>query len=155
VARWNDFCNSDPEFAARVEELFNAGRHKTIATIRRDGSPRISGIECEFVDGDLRFASMLDARKLADLKRDPRFALHGPTFHPQVGDESAWPGEVKVAGTVRVNGSVHAEDDVDPQGEQFVVDVTEVVFTHLNSEATKLVIEWWTPNGGHRRVERE
>jgi hypothetical protein len=26
---------------------------------------------------------MTGVRKGADLKRDPRFALHGPTFHPE------------------------------------------------------------------------
>lgn len=48
----------EPEFAGRVRRLFDAGRHKTIATLRADGSPRISGIECEFTDGELRFGSM-------------------------------------------------------------------------------------------------
>ena len=53
----------EPEFALRVRRLMGAGRHKTIATIRADGSPRISGIECEFTDTDLRFGSMTGARK--------------------------------------------------------------------------------------------
>ena len=68
------------------------------ATVRADGSPRISGIECEFADGELRFGSMPGARKGADLTRDPRFALHGPTFHPHEGKEAEWPGEAKIAG---------------------------------------------------------
>jgi hypothetical protein len=29
------------------------------------------------------------------------------------------------------------------------------VHTHLNDEATMLVVEWWTPTHGLRRVERE
>ncbi|RPI07792.1 MAG: pyridoxamine 5-phosphate oxidase, partial [Actinobacteria bacterium] len=69
---WAEFEQAEPEFARRVQQLFDAGRHKTIATLRADGSPRISGIECEFADGNLRFGSMTDARKGADLKRDPR-----------------------------------------------------------------------------------
>ena len=88
---------AEPEFAARVRRLFGAGRHKTIATLRADGSPRISGIECGFADGELRFGSMPGARQGADLRRDPRFALHGPAFHPQEGKEAGWPGEAKVA----------------------------------------------------------
>ncbi|HEX8967998.1 MAG TPA: pyridoxamine 5'-phosphate oxidase family protein, partial [Chloroflexota bacterium] len=98
MATWQAIEQAEPEFAARVRRLFDAGRHKTIATLRADGSPRISGIECEFADGDLRFGSMTGARKGADLKRDPRFALHGPTFHPVAGKESDWPGEAKIAG---------------------------------------------------------
>ena len=83
VPAWQAIEEAEPEFAARVRRLLDAGRHKTIATLRADGSPRISGIECEFADGDLRFGSMTGARKGADLERDPRFALHGPTFHPE------------------------------------------------------------------------
>ena len=29
---------------------------------------------------------------------DPRFAIHGPTFHPEEGHEGDWPGEAKIAG---------------------------------------------------------
>jgi hypothetical protein len=58
LAAWKDVERAEPEFAARVGWLFDAGRHKTIATLRADGSLRISGIECEFADGELRFGSM-------------------------------------------------------------------------------------------------
>src|SRR4029078_4267848 len=101
---------SHPEFAARVRRLFAAGRHKTIATLRADGSPRISGIECEFTDGELRFGSMTGARKGADLVRDRRFALHRPTFHPVEGKEREWPGEAKIAGRAIPAGPVTTED---------------------------------------------
>jgi hypothetical protein len=150
VPGWKAFEQAEPAFAARVRALFEAGRHKTIATIRADGSPRISGIECEFTDdGELRFGSMPDARKGADLARDPRFALHGPTFHPVEGKEAEWPGEAKVA------GRAVAVDGPGSDSGAFVADLTEVVLTHLDPEATKLVIESWTPAGGLRIVERE
>ena len=141
---------AEPEFAARVQTLFDAGRHKTIATLRSDGSPRISGIECEFKDGDLRFGSMNGARKGADLKRDPHFALHGPTFHPEEGKENQWPGEAKIAGRA-VCGAADGELD----GDMFIADITQVVITGLNAEATQLVVETWTPERGLRRVERD
>jgi Pyridoxamine 5'-phosphate oxidase len=143
VATWTDVEQSEPEFARRVQALFDAGRHKTIATLHADGSPRISGIECEFVDGDLRFGSMPNSRKGADLERDPRFAIHGPTFHPEEGKESEWPGEAKIAGRAVLT------DDV------FVADITEVVITRLDDAATKLVVDWWTPETGLHRVERD
>jgi Pyridoxamine 5'-phosphate oxidase len=156
VVAWKVVEEMEPEFAVRVRQLFDAGRHKTIATLRRDGSPRISGIECEFVDGDLRFGSMLDSRKLADLGRDPRFALHGPTFHPVVGNESEWSGEAKIAGRAHSVGPIAAVgDDDQPEGTTFVADISEVVITALNAAATKLVVESWSPDGGLRRVERD
>ncbi len=153
---WKAFEEAEPEFAARVRRLFDAGRHKTIATIRADGSPRISGIECEFADGNLRFGSMTGARKGTDLKRDPRFALHGPTFHPEEGKESDWPGEAKVAGRAIPAGPVTTDEGSEhPDGEMFIADIVEVVITHLNAEATRLVVESWTPGRGLRRVERD
>jgi hypothetical protein len=148
MVTWRDVEQAAPEFAARVRRLFDAGRHKTIATVRADGAPRISGIECEFADGELRFASMPGAVKAADLRRDPRFALHGPVFHPQEGHEGDWPGEAKIAGR-----AVAAGDG--PEGEHFRADVSEVVITHLNPEATLLVIESWAPQRGLRVTERE
>jgi Pyridoxamine 5'-phosphate oxidase len=155
MAAWKDVEQAEPEFAARVRRLFDAGRHKTIATLRADGSPRISGIECEFADGELRFGSMAGARKGADLRRDPRFALHGPTFHPQEGQEAGWPGEAKIAGRAvlaRPGGEGPGEG---PGGDLFLADISEVVATALNPEATLLVIESWTPQRGRRVVERE
>ena len=156
VPAWKAIEQAEPEFAGRVRRLFDAGRHKTIATLRADGSPRLSGIECEFADGDLRFGSMTGARKGADLKRDPRFALHGPTFHPAEGQEGDWPGEAKIAGRAIPAGQLSTGDgNAPPDGETFVADITEVVITGLNDEATKLVVESWTPERGLRRVERD
>lgn len=161
MTAWHAIEQAESEFAGRVRQLFDAGRHKTIATLRADGSPRISGIECEFADGDLRFGSMPGARKGMDLERDPRFALHGPTFHPEEGKEGDWPGEAKIAGLAVRAGEVTTdgagEDGAgeQPGGEMFVADITEVVITGLDTEATRLVVESWTPERGLRRVERD
>jgi hypothetical protein len=156
VPEWKAIEQAEPEFAGRVRRLFDAGRHKSIATLRADGSPRISGIECEFTDGDLRFGSMAGARKGADLRRDPRFALHGPTFHPEDGKESNWPGEAKIAGRAIPAGPVTTEGSGErPDGEMFIADITEVVITRLDAQATKLVVESWTPERGLRKVERD
>lgn len=155
MASWHEFERAEPQFAERVRRLFDAGRHKTIATLRADGSPRISGMECEFADGELRFGSMTGARKGADLHRDPRFALHGPTFHPEEGKEREWPGEAKIAGRAVPAGPITTDETAEaPDGESFVADITQVVVTGLNDEATMLVVESWTPAHGLRRVER-
>jgi len=152
MVAWADVERAEPEFAARVRRLFEAGRHKTIATLRADGSPRISGIECEFADGQLTFGSMPGALKGADLRRDPRFALHGPTVHPVEGHEAEWPGEAKIAGRAVSAGPI---EDGPAAGDLFVADISEVAVTRLNAEATLLVIESWTPQRGLRVIERE
>jgi hypothetical protein len=156
VPSWKAIVQAEPHFVSRVRRLMDAGRHKTIATLRVDGSPRISGIECEFTETDLRFGSMAGARKAADLERDPRFALHGPTLHPEVGKEKEWPSEAKVAGRALRADPKHTDDVNDrASGETFIADITEVVITALNDDATKLILESWTPNRGLQRVERE
>lgn len=153
---WKVIEQAEPHFASRVRERMGAGRHKTLATLRADGSPRISGIECEFTDTDLCFGSMTGARKGADLERDPRFALHGPTVHPEEGKEKEWPGEAKVAGRAIRSSSVTTDEGNDEaDGEMFIADITEVVITALNADATKLVVESWTPDRGLQMVERD
>ena len=151
MTAWRDVERAEPEFARRVRGLFDAHRHKTIATVRADGSPRISGIETVFEDGDLVFGSMPNARKGADLRRDPRFALHSATVDPVEGAEAQWPGEAKISGRA-IAGEPAAEG---PESDRFRADIAEVVHTHLNPEATRLVVEWWTPAHGLRRIERE
>ena len=89
MTSWGDFKALEPEMAEWVERLFAFRRHKTLATLRADGSPRISGIECAFDEGNLHFGSMDSARKSADIHRDPRIALHSPTVDPIEGDEAA------------------------------------------------------------------
>ena len=152
MTSWGDFKALEPEMAELVERLFAVRRHKTIATLRDDGSPGISGIECGFDDGNLHFGSMEGARKSADLHRDPRVSLHSPTVDPPEGDEAAWPGEAKISGLAIPAGSIEGSDA--PPGEIFVVDVTAVVVVHLNEDATKLVVEWWTLDRGRQLVER-
>ena len=151
MTAWQDVERAEPEFAQRVRGLFEAHRHKTIATLRADGSPRISGIEASFEDGELAFGSMPNARKGADLRRDPRFALHSATVDPVEGAEAQWPGEAKISGR-----AVFAGPTTDgPDGDLFRADIAEVVHTHLDVGAKLLVVEWWTPTSGLRQVERE
>jgi hypothetical protein len=151
MTAWQDVEQAEPEFAQRVRSLFEAHRHKTIATLRADGSPRISGIEAGFQDGELVFGSMPNARKGADLRRDPRFALHSATVDPVEGSEAQWPGEAKISGRAIAAGPITQGTN----GDRFHADVAAVVHTHLNEEATTLVVEWWTPTHGLRRIERE
>jgi Pyridoxamine 5'-phosphate oxidase len=97
-----------------VQALFDGRRHKTIATLRADGSPRISGVQAVSEDGELVFGSMPNARKSADLRRDPRFALHSATIDPVNGSEAQWPGEAKISGRAIAAGPVtEGPDDIE------------------------------------------
>jgi hypothetical protein len=151
MATWKDVEREQPDFARRVRALFDARKHKTLATLRADGSPRISGIEVEFEDGELTFGSMPGARKGADLVRNPRFALHGPTVDPPEDHPAGWPGEAKVAGRAVLVGDLEGE----PAGQLFRADLDEVVLTRLTDAGDRLLIEVWRPDEPLRRIERD
>jgi pyridoxamine 5'-phosphate oxidase-like protein len=157
VAAWSQLEREEPEFAARVMALLNAHVHKTIATLRRDGSPRISGIECFFSDGDLWVGSMPGAVKARDLRRDPRYALHSGSADPP-----DWTSDAKLSGRAeeirdrerraRIFGAQGPE--VSGESHLFRLDLLEVVITGLNAARDRLVIELWKPGAGVRMTER-
>jgi hypothetical protein len=148
MASWAEFETAEPEFAARVRALMASRKHLTMATLRRDGSPRISGTEVEFADGQLRIGSMPGAIKAADLQRDPHVAIHGPTDEPPAGNAAGWKGEAKIAGTAIEVGSESA-------AHRFLIDIHEAVITHLNEAGSRLVVESWNLARGYRSLERE
>jgi len=143
VPSWSKFESEAPELAARVRERLDAHKHKTIATIRKDGSPRISGTETELEDGDLWIGSMLDALKARDLRRDPRFALHSGSDEPD-----DWSGDAKLAGIAE---EVTVDDG---KSHRFRLDLTEVSTVGLDEERKHLIIEVWTPGAGVRTIKR-
>src|SRR3990170_5559491 len=100
MATWRQVEAESPEFASRVRRCFDAGTNKTIATIRHDGSPRISGIELEFQDGNITLGMMGGSHKRLDVLRDPRVAIHSPTIEPPEGQPSEWQGDAKLSGTL-------------------------------------------------------
>jgi hypothetical protein len=149
VARWQDFVTADAELAAHVRRCFAIRKHATLATLRRDGSPRISGTEVEFDDdGEVYLGMMSRSRKALDLLRDPRLALHCPTEDAPESDPGSWLGDAKVAGL--------AADVSDPSSadgaHRFRIDVTEVVLTTVDGD--HLVIRSWHPGRGVERRER-
>jgi hypothetical protein len=151
MASWIEFATAEPALARQVEERFGIRKHKTLATLRRDGSPRISGIEVEFADDELFLGMMPGSLKLHDLERDPRLALHSPTEDPPDGHPQGWDGEAKVAGSAV---EVEAPNSPVAGGRRFRVDINEVVLTHLNEAGDKLVVESWHPGRGASKLER-
>ena len=140
---WAKFEAEAPELAARVRELLEAHGHKTIATLRRDGSPRISGTETQFEGEDLWIGSMQDALKARDLQRDPRYALHSASEDPDV-----WTGDAKVSGVAE---EVRSSDG---KSHRFRLDITEASTVGLDDERKHLVITVWTPADGVRTIKR-
>ena len=143
AASWGAFAREAPELAERVRAAFSARKHCTMATLRRDGSPRISGTEVQLGEEQLEIGSMAGAVKALDLLRDPRCALHSPTVDPPEGRESEWAGEAKLAGVAsEVGGSAGQE----PGSHTFRLALTEVVHTRVESD--QLVVTSWHPGRG-------
>lgn len=153
---WSAFESATPDLAAEVRRRLDAHVHKTLATIRLDGAPRISGTETILKDGELWIGSMWQAWKARDLQRDPRFALHSGSEDPP-----AWPGDAKLAGTAeeitdpdRIKAIV---GDHAPPGplHLFRLDLDEVSTVMLNDTKDGIVVTIWSPDGGVREIRRK
>ncbi len=158
MATFADVESQEPEFAARVRAAFDAHAHTFLATLRRDGSPRISGIEFRFVAGEPWLAGMPGSVKFTDLRRDPRFALHSGSAEPESFDADAKlngrafpvtdPGE-------RADYAAKAGVAAGHMGfELFRVELDQVVLVALDEERTALVISSWRPATGLTRSAR-
>jgi hypothetical protein len=144
-----------PELAALARGFLDAYIHKTLATLRRDGSPRISGTEVNVADGELWLGSMWRSLKALDLLRDPRFALHSGSADPP-----DWTGDAKLAGRAQeVTDSerkmaIIGADASPDSSHLFRADVTELAVVRLGEPADHLVIETWHAGRGVSRFER-
>ena len=155
MASWSEVEAHAPELVALARGFLDANAHKTLATLRRDGSPRISGTEVIFAEGELWLGSMWRSLKALDLQRDPRFALHSASAEP-----SAWTGDAKLAGRVeeiedpdRKAAIIGAKAPPGPN-HLFRAEVTELAVVRLGEPADHLVIEAWHPGRGVSRRER-
>jgi len=149
MARWSEVEAEVPELAAAARRFLDAFVHKTLATLRRDGSPRISGTEVIFSRGDLWLGSMWRSVKAIDLQRDSRFALHSGSPSPP-----DWTGDAKLAGRVEeitdpemiaaINGAAAGEE----RSHLFRADILELVVVRLGDPADHIVIETWHEGRG-------
>ncbi|KIF03399.1 pyridoxamine 5'-phosphate oxidase [Streptomyces sp. RSD-27] len=151
---WAAFEKAEPEFAAAVQARFAQFPHHVLATLRKDGSPRVTGLNVEFRGGELWLGMMAGSMKARDLQRDPRFALH----------TNPGPGDTMPDGDVRISGRAveivdppelhrYAEEKDTPHPfHLFHADLTEVVHTAVDGE--ELVVRSWTPARGLHVLRR-
>ncbi|MFI2782177.1 pyridoxamine 5'-phosphate oxidase family protein [Streptomyces sp. ALB3] len=151
---WQDFHAAEPAFADAVRERFQQYKHHVLATLRTDGSPRVTGLEVEFRMDALWFGMMPNSRKALDLRRDPRFAVQAnPGPDAEMAD-----GDVRVSGrAVEVTDpAVRARfvEEVTPP-EPFLLfraELAEVVRTGLDGD--DLVVQVWRPGHPLRTLRR-
>lgn len=150
------------EQAPSIAEVF-VRRHRAtgnlclLATLRADGSPRISPMEPRIVAGRLVLVGMPNTWKFRDLERDARFELHTATVDPHVGD-----GDAKVWGRVRnvPDPGLHArfaQELFDESGFDLRNEVFDPFFVgDLDGASSvgfvngQLTITTWTPGQGEQ-----
>jgi hypothetical protein len=155
MATWEQFSREAPDLAKAVRARFEATKHHVIATLRRDGSPRVSGTEVDFFGPDLIIGSMWQAVKAKDLQRNGRFALHS-----NPGDSSMEGGDAKISGRAievtdpdELRAFVAGEHPPEPF-HLFRLSLEEVVRTSISPDEKYLVIESWRPGGPVRTIDR-
>jgi len=168
MTSWNDFDQAEPELAQRARAIISSTTNCVLATIRADGSPRISGIDPFFRAGDLWIGSMPDSRKGADLARDPRLAIHGIPWESRKVKEGATDpgdGDVKITGRAQLLGDSEASaqilaeyfaelgvDQPEGGGDLYTIDLTSVVVITVADD--QLVLDRWAPDRGRSQVRR-
>jgi len=151
---WAAFQAAHPAFADTVRARFGLYRHHVLATLRKDGSPRVTGLEVDFRFGELLLGMMPDSRKALDLLRDPRFAVQAnPGPDAEMAD-----GDVRISGhAVEVTDpgflARFTEEAKPPEPFQlFRAELDEVVLTTLGSD--EIVLRLWRPGAPVRTIHR-
>ncbi|MET9434497.1 pyridoxamine 5'-phosphate oxidase family protein [Streptomyces sp. NPDC006551] len=151
---WSAFAAAEPELAATVRERFGRYTHHVLATVRKDGSPRLTGLEVNFRFEELWLAMMPNSRKALDLRRDPRCSL---LANPGGGTDMDG-GDVRVSGRAtevtdpETLERFATEVGAPPPFHLFLVEPTEVVRTSV--EGDELVVRTWTPGRPVRTIRR-
>ncbi|MEU0445272.1 pyridoxamine 5'-phosphate oxidase family protein [Streptomyces tendae] len=155
AVNWAGFAAAEPALADTAEARFGAYTHHVLATLRKDGSPRTTGLEVRFLRGELWLGMMPGSLKALDLRRDPRFALQA-----NPGDGTGMGGgDVRIAGrAIEVEDpetrAGYAEEVEPPEPfHLFRTELTEVVRTFVEDDKY-LVVEIWRPGQPVRTIRR-
>ncbi len=143
--------------AAFVRERLEAHRHRTMATIRADGSPRISGIEVTIVRGEVWIGGLAGSRKFADLRRDPRIALHsGSDDPPHFRGDARLSGRAVPIFDDERKAAFMEDAGGGPPGpfELYRLDIVEASTVREAESKDHLILEFWRHGQPTRLIER-
>lgn len=76
MTTWNDFAAAEPEMAGVLRSILDWIPISYIATVRKDGSPRVHPFCPIFARGQVFIAVAPTSPKRFDLRNDGRFAVH-------------------------------------------------------------------------------
>jgi hypothetical protein len=154
--RWDAFAAAAPELAGLGEKRLRAKELCLVGTLRKNGWPRISPVEPEFVDGELLLGMMWQSPKALDLLRDPRIVVHSV-----VSERSGKEGDFKLYGRVAdvqdpdrraaYRAAIKARIDWEPPEPNyhlFAIDIDSAGFVTFADPRYGLA---WNPQDGLRR----
>jgi hypothetical protein len=154
--RWKEFAEACGEVAALGEERLRRQELCMLGTLRKNGYPRISPCEVDFVDGELMLGMMWQSPKARDLLRDPRCIVHSATTN-RMGTEGDFKlygqavdirdPELRAAYRAAIKARIDWEPD-EPSYHLFAIDVESAGFLIFGEERYGLA---WDPERGLRR----
>ena len=156
--RWDEFAAACPELARLGEDRLRQRELCLLGTLRRNGYPRISPCEPDFVGGELMLGMMWRSPKALDLRRDPRCVVHSVVSNRsgEEGDFKLYGQAVEIHDTERRTAyrkTIKARIDWEPEEPNFhvfAIDVEAAGFVIFGEEGYGLA---WDPDRGLRRWE--
>jgi len=158
--RWSEMESAQPRLGAVGRERLLAPGVVLVATIRRDGTPRVSAVELLVTGGDLWLSMLWQSTKAADLLRDPRILVHSVVTSRDGGE-----GEFKVRGTARAEHDPQAQlryaqavtaalgwSPTPGRFHLFAIDIGEVTFIRYDDSTGDQHVAMWP--GGREFIRR-
>jgi hypothetical protein len=151
--RWSEVELAQPRLAGLARQRLIAAGVVLVATIRRDGTPRLSPVEPFLLDGELWLSMMWQSAKARDLMRDSRILVHSV-----IASRDGAEGEVKVRGIARAEHdfavqrryarAVAASLGWDPQpgrSHLFAVDISHIAVISYDTDSGDQHVTMWPP----------
>jgi hypothetical protein len=153
---WRNVETSAPEIARLGKERLDHARVALLATLRKDGSPRISPVEPYLSEGHLLFGAMSWSLKARDLLRDSRCVLHSAITGPDNGE-----GELKLYGRASEADEQIADNCQGWWSERppstaivFALEVEQAAFISWDTERGQMIVRRWSPQRGYSKNTR-
>src|SRR6266705_6800618 len=153
VMDWSELERCQPGLATLGRRRLLDPGVVLVATIRGDGTPRISPVEPFVLDGTLWLSMLWHSRKAADLLRDPRILVHSVITGRDGGE-----GEFKIRGTARAERDLavqrrYAQEVAGGLGwspdpgrfHLFAVSIGEVAFIRYDDATGDQHVAMWPP----------
>jgi hypothetical protein len=150
---WHELVDRQPRLVEVARARLLEPGVVLVATVRKDGTPRLSPVEPFVLDGDLLLSMLWGSFKARDLQRDPRVLVHSIV----TGREGA-EGELKLRGSAVEEGDLSRQrryaDAVSvslgwqPEPGRFhlfSLDISDVTFIRYDEPTGDQFVATWPP----------